>query len=365
MAKTIKFNLIIDKQAIRDMEDLREYFNVNDLLIAFHNGSLNRWLAARELSEELEKLSAIKGDDAHIAAELCKALQANCTPEQAAAAVYPFEFRQKELADLKQYHAMKDATKAVIKNYHDGYDGLLDRMEGSGEDYPFLKAAVAELFEKYVGLFKLNDLDFYDRFISQNPLVILTMLANQDTRTILPHSVEEIHKQITVIDLTSASYVYDQQKLKLFLEQWKLNKQLPEVKRCENTDLVALKSAGRDILMLECINYPSMNEHIVTMKELLPSYCPFTYVYPTDIGTVASPRHVKSFAGATEGYWKDLEPKGKRFMLINMVDGNIVRNSGKQGEELKAADVNGKFPLLDGIDYKSNNAGHSLVYMEV
>jgi formylmethanofuran dehydrogenase subunit A len=52
-------------------------------------------------------------------------------------------------------------------------------------------------------------------------------------------------------------------------------------------------------------------------------------------------------------------------MLINMVDGNIVRNSGKQGEELKAADVNGKFPLLDGIDYKSNNAGHSLVYMEV
>ena len=48
-----------------------------------------------------------------------------------------------------------------------------------------------------------------------------------------------------------------------------------------------------------------------------------------------------------------------------MVNGNFVRNFGKSGEELKVDDVNGKFPILDGIDYKSNSSTHALVYMEV
>jgi hypothetical protein len=77
------------------------------------------------------------------------------------------------------------------------------------------------------------------------------------------------------------------------------------------------------------------------------------------------PNHIESFSGITEGHWKDIKPKGKRFLIIHMDSGNFVRNAGKDGEELKAEDVNGKFPILDGIDYKSNNAAHQLVYMEV
>jgi hypothetical protein len=235
--------------------------------------------------------------------------------------------------------------------------------------------------------------DFYSWFISKYPLVILTVLANQDTRTLLPHSLEEIHQQITAITLPSSSNnqkksqksspkqatSYDQQKLNQFQERWKRNEKLPEVKRCTSSSgNKTLKDAKRDIFMLDCNDNHKLDGQIVTMKELETFYYPFSYVYPEDIDATVSntetlvsnidetlPRHVKSFAGATEGYWKDLEPKGKRFMLINMEDGNIVRNSGKQGEELKAADVNGKFPILDGIDYKSNNAGHSLIYMEV
>jgi hypothetical protein len=74
---------------------------------------------------------------------------------------------------------------------------------------------------------------------------------------------------------------------------------------------------------------------------------------------------LRYFQGETDEYWKDIEPKGKKFMIIAMEEGNFVRNAGKQGEELSASDVNKKFPILNGIDYKSKNNKDTLIYMEV
>ena len=72
---------------------------------------------------------------------------------------------------------------------------------------------------------------------------------------------------------------------------------------------------------------------------------------------------VKTFNGETENYWKDIEPAGTEWMILRIENGNFVRNLGKQTEELSAEKVNGKFPILNGIDYKSNNANHKLVYL--
>ena len=72
-----------------------------------------------------------------------------------------------------------------------------------------------------------------------------------------------------------------------------------------------------------------------------------------------------SFSGVTDGYWKDLEPKGKRFMIVSMGVGDYVRAAGHSGGDLSSADVLNKFVILDGIDYKSNSATRTLLYMEV
>jgi len=47
-----------------------------------------------------------------------------------------------------------------------------------------------------------------------------------------------------------------------------------------------------------------------------------------------------------------------------MEEGNLIRNCGKHGEELKASDVNGKCPILDGIDYKSSKADATPIFLE-
>ena len=72
-----------------------------------------------------------------------------------------------------------------------------------------------------------------------------------------------------------------------------------------------------------------------------------------------------SFAGITDGYWKDLEPKGKKYMIISMDTGDYVRSAGNRDEEFSSSDVKERFLIVDGIDYKRNSANHALLYMEV
>ncbi|MDF9840775.1 MULTISPECIES: hypothetical protein [unclassified Paenibacillus] len=78
---------------------------------------------------------------------------------------------------------------------------------------------------------------------------------------------------------------------------------------------------------------------------------------------------LKSFKGVTDGYWKDIESKEKRYLIIHLeatnVNKSFIRNAAVVGEELSNKEVNEQFLLLDGIDYKSNYSNNELLYMEV
>jgi hypothetical protein len=367
MAKTIKFNLIIDKQPIRDLEDLQNHFNIEDLLGAFYNGSLKRWLEARGLAAELEKLVAISGDadDGKIAVELCKIFQEDCTKEQITSAMYPFEFRKKDEEKLRSFGDLKNKKAEIILHYHAEYYALLNQMKENPGDYPFIKAAIQKIFESYLGLFKLDAKAFYDRFVTDCRLVILTILANCNMRPLLPHDLAKVYTDVgTNVSSLIPATVYN---VTAFLEKWKRDNNQPEVRMCTSSDQnKALKKQKKNICVLKC-NEGGVTEGTIINSEDIYNWFPFSYVDCADLPILSSehPSQVKSFAGVTEGYWKDVEPKGKQFLIIKMEDGNIIRNSGKNGEELKAQDINAQFLILDGIDYKSNNASHQLIYMEI
>jgi len=76
MTKAIKFNLLLDKHPVRDLDDLRANFNLDDLLTAYHSHTLHRWLEVRGLTAELEQLNAIKStDELSISSALCELFQ--------------------------------------------------------------------------------------------------------------------------------------------------------------------------------------------------------------------------------------------------------------------------------------------------
>lgn len=52
-------------------------------------------------------------------------------------------------------------------------------------------------------------------------------------------------------------------------------------------------------------------------------------------------------------------------MIISMEEGDYVRSAGNKEEEFSSKDVKDQFLIVDGIDYKSKSADHTLRYMEV
>ncbi|NMG27975.1 hypothetical protein [Aromatoleum evansii] len=281
MTKAIKFNLILDGHPVRNLDELRDNFNIEDILSSYRNGLLKRWLETRRLTEEIAELERIPDDDIDAAKALCRIFHGDATNKQIEIAAYPFAFRRREAERLERYENLEIKRKEIILAYHGNYTKLLSSIEERSGDYPFIKSAVAEIFSRYFELYILDARAFYERFIKSHPMVILATLANSDMR---PH----------------------------------IAKELSQVKQ---------------------------DMSIAWPDPTLP--------------------HIQAFAGETEGYWKDLKPRGTRYLIIQMNDNNLIRNCGIHGEELKADDVNGKFPILDGIDYKSNSSVDKLIYMEV
>ena len=357
MPKQIKFNLIIDKKPIRDIEDLLDNFNIDDLLEAYQNGSLRRWLLVHDLEKELTELDKITGDTVETAFKLCSIFHADCKEDLLKQAAYSFDFRQKQQEKLEQLASAKNQRVDTIRSYHETYDILLLTLESQYDNYPYLKEAAIQIYHDFIGLFKLNLEDFYWRFIFDHPLVIFAVLANMEMRTLLTQRIneQEIYE-----------HLIDKKYLRNYLtNRYKDDLAIPFLERCDTAEeLVKIQNQFYSVFVFglptksqSCSSDGSVKWFERT-SDLVP---PFIYAGK---GFLAYPSHIKSFSGATEGYWKDVEGKGN-WMILQMAKGNFIRNLGKNGEELKAEDVNGKFPILKGIDYKSNSPVDELIYMEV
>lgn len=74
MIKLVKFNLLIDGQRCRRIEDLQNNFNLIDVIEEFQNGKLEKWLKVRNFDEQFEQVKAIEkeSDLLEIAQQLCK-----------------------------------------------------------------------------------------------------------------------------------------------------------------------------------------------------------------------------------------------------------------------------------------------------
>ena len=79
MAKKIKFNLIVDGVRCRNIEDVKNNFNVLDLIEYLKNGKLLRWAQVRNLDElgiQIENINS--KDDLETAKKLCEMFEINC-----------------------------------------------------------------------------------------------------------------------------------------------------------------------------------------------------------------------------------------------------------------------------------------------
>lgn len=307
MAKTIKFNLICDDKPVRTIEDLQENFSIEDVLKYYQNGLLLRWLEVRGYEAEYKKVSEIREIEAlEIVKELIKIFDIEADEKKVEEGVYMLQFleERKELCEAYKQDSFK--AQGIIDDYQTGFYQLIDGFIENPNDVARIKANIAELMSGYKWAMDLSHRQLFWELKELSPLAIMCFLMNDEARKYyLPMPVKKEDDSIAV------SYDIE-----------------------NNADKCRMYNAICS--MLESSDFVSRlgdNLHI--------------------------------FAGVTDGYWKDLETKGKKYMIISMGSGDYVRSAGLQGGDLASTDIENKFVIVDGIDYKSNSSSRQLLYMEV
>lgn len=306
MAKTIKFNLICDKKPVRTIEDLQNNFSIEDVLAYYHNGLLKRWLDVRGYTEELEKVNAIsRTEDIGIVKELIAIFDVNTDKHAVDEGIYILSYlkEQKELLDLYSQRNFK--KRHIIDDYAAMYYQLVNGIIQNPNDVSLIKANIKEIVKNYSWVLKLNHRELFNTLKENDSiLALMCLLMEEECRKYyLPIEGEDENGKL-ILDIS-----YNKDKKLMY----------------ETLSLI-IQSAGK-------------------LNMLGENLC--------------------SFAGITDGYWKDLEPKGKKYMIISMEDGDYVRSAGNKEEEFSRKDVKDQFLIVDGIDYKSKSAEHTLFYMEV
>lgn len=316
MAKTIKFNLVCDGNSVRTLEDLKNNFSIEDVLEYYKSGLLLRWLNVRGFEEEYEKVNQIKeNDDISIIKNLIEIFGMEMEESEIEESIYFLQYEHKRKASLDRYRNSSNNLESMIDKHIQEYNRFVKFIINNKDDMPKIKAALKEIERNYIHIFKLDYRNLFFKFIHQAPMAIFVMLT---------------------MDKMRGYYIYDQDEI---------NKMLEKIKKSENDSTLeyfekCLEDQEEMYLIIQNKTY------FYSLKEILGD-------------------NLKEFSGATSGYWKDIEPKGKKFMILRMEQGNFVRDSGASKQELNREDINDKFVILDGIDYKSNSNTNKLLYMEV
>ncbi|MCI7087793.1 MAG: hypothetical protein MR954_08240 [Lachnobacterium sp.] len=185
MAKTIKFNLILDNYPVRNIEGIQEHFSIEDMLKYFENGLLLRWLNVRGYDKQYAAVEAI--DKSFNRKEIVKALvkifevvEMDDEDIEKAIGILTYLDEEKMLNAIYKENAF--SKKQVVDDYHSGYNALILHMEENKENMPLLKADAIQMEREYLGLFELNYYELYFRLLESAPKAIFAILTRDAFR---------------------------------------------------------------------------------------------------------------------------------------------------------------------------------------
>lgn len=322
MAKTIKFNLICDDKPVRTIEDLKNNFSIEDVLAYYNNKLLHRWLEVRGYLDELEKVNAITTEKhIEIIKELIKIFNVICDDKKIEESVYMLEYLEKRQELYSIYEKENYKTKNIIKDYEMGYRHLVEGILENPDDAAKIKANISEMVTNYSWILELNHRELFYTMKDKSMLTVMCLLMNEQSRN-------------------------------YYLPVRQENKDNEEN---EDAYMGLLSNLQEETTILDTEINDDKAEMFKLICEMIKSSD-----FKKNLGD-----NLITFAGVTDSYWKDLEPKGKKYMIISMGVGDFVRSSGLSGGDLSSSDILNKFVIVDGIDYKSNSRARELVYMEV
>jgi len=184
MAKTIKFNLILDGYPVRTLEGVREHFSIEDMLEYFRNGLLERWLEVRDYVEELEAVRDIdpEAEDEKVVKTLIRIFGIAINNEDAEKGIEILAYLKHARELNAEYKKNAFEKHQVIEAYHTGYEATVRHMIDNKDNMALLKADVLEIEREYLGLFGLNHYELYFTLVEQAPQAVFAFLTRDAFR---------------------------------------------------------------------------------------------------------------------------------------------------------------------------------------
>ena len=341
MAKTIKFNLICDDKPVRTIEDLQNNFSIEDVLAYYDNKLLHRWLEVRGYLDELQKVSAITSEKPlEIIKEIIKVFNVVSNDKKVEESVYILEYLDERKKTCSMYDMENYVTKSVIDDYETGYKQLVEGILDDPNNVAKIKANIAEMVMNYKWVLDLNHRELFWIFKDKSVLALMCLLMNKQSRDYyLPTKssiITALEDIVKVVPRTISTFLTG-----------------------STSDFLTGSTSNNVLPKKDTVQNEQMNEDKTAMYQEI---C--RIIQASDLKDMLG-ENLLSFAGITDGYWKDIEPKGKKYMIISMGSGDFVRSAGVSNGDMASTDVINKFVIVDGIDYKSNSPTRQLLYMEV
>lgn len=347
MPKTIKFNLICDAKPVRTVEDLQSNFSIEDVLAYYQNKLLHRWLRVRGYNAELEQVENITTEKPiEIVKALIEIFHVHAADEKVEESVYALEYLEERKVLCAEYDKRDYQVKSIIDDYVAGYIELVQGIMDHPKDIALIKANIAEIAAHYGWIFQMDHRNLFYRLKDLSPLTIMCILMHEDLRGYYLLAEDEKDSGQTDVKVSTNHTFLSEPVIKSWFWSEGFTPKLQEESHIASS------------------NSPQSEEsqQFYDKKRIFEQICNMINK-PNFIEKLEE--HLCAFSGETESYWKDLEPKGKKYMIISMGNGDHVRASGVSGSDLKSEDVTNRFVILDGIDYMSNSSNRTLLYMEV
>lgn len=301
MAKTIKFNLICDGEPIRTIEDLQNNFSIEDVLEYYNNRLLHRWLKIRGFTDELEKVSKItSSDEEEIIKELIKLFNVESDENEIEESISIWKHVKESQKLREKYKIEKNSQIENIITYKEGYERLVRGILLNPDNITKIKKNIANIMINYELLFKLNYRELFYVLKDQSALAIMCLLMNEKSR---PYYIQPKGKTMSSRISSDPFSIPD--------------KVVFDKTRSEMYKLIRKMIADE--------------------------------AFKNKLGDNLIQRSVTSLE---KDKWQNIEPGGKKYMLISIGCGDNVRPVGKNSKVYSSIEIENQFIILDGIDYR-------------
>lgn len=304
MAKTIKFNLVCDNHQVRTLEDLRNYFSIEDVLQYYKDKILEKWLDVRGYNDELEAVRLIKLTNPNdIIKALVRVFNVEIDEQKIDYVTSVLEYREKRVIADRNCVDRENLSHELLANYFLKYEELKNEIKNDPFSKSKIQAIIHEIEMQYQQVFDMDYRKFFYDIRDVSPIAILCLLMNSFTR-----------KYYIVDDIS-------------------------------NVNLSSLRS-------------DDMNHMVKWIKERFSDEN-----FLNGLGD-----NVIKFEKKTESRWITLE-KDKRCLVILLKQKynttSAISNEDSNIEYLDLQKVNGKFPILKGLQYQSSAENNTLYYIEI